>query len=90
MPELFRISGMRFFFFSNEHLPIHIHVKNADGSAKFEIKLVKLIENKGIKSKDIQLAESVIKENEGLIELRGKNILINKKSLYDSREKGLV
>ncbi len=67
MPELFRMFGIRFFFFSNEHLPIHVHVKNADGTAKFEIDPVKLIENDGIKKKDIYLSESIIEENAELI-----------------------
>lgn len=67
MPELFRIFGLRFFFFSNEHLPIHVHVKNADGSAKFEVDPLMLVENKGMKMKDIHLAESVIEENKDII-----------------------
>ena len=67
MPELFRFFGMRFFFFSNDHLPIHIHVKNADGTAKFEIDPAKLLENNGIKKKDISLAESIIEENSEII-----------------------
>jgi len=37
MPQVFRMFGMRFFFFANEHLPIHIHVQNADGRAKFQV-----------------------------------------------------
>jgi hypothetical protein len=72
MPELFRLFGIKFFFFSNEHLPIHVHIENGDGDAKFEIKPVKLISNNGIKSKDIKLAESIIEENEELIEKRWK------------------
>ncbi len=67
MPELFRLFGIRFFFFSNEHLPIHVHVKNADGTAKFEIDPVKLIENEGMKKKDIYLSESIIEENAEII-----------------------
>ena len=67
MPELFRFFGMRFFFFSNDHLPIHIHVKNADGTAKFEIDPLRLLENNGIKRKDISLAESIIEENREVI-----------------------
>ena len=67
MPELFRFFGIRFFFFSNEHLPIHVHIKNADGSARFEVNPLKLLENKGIKSKDIHLAESIIEENTEVI-----------------------
>jgi hypothetical protein len=62
MPELFRMFGMKFFFYSNEHLPIHIHVRNSDGEAKFEVEKVKLIESKGIKPKDLVLAEALIEE----------------------------
>ena len=72
MPELFRLFGIRFFFFSNEHLPIHVHIENADGDAKFEIKPVKLVSNNGVKNKDLKLAESIIEENEELIEKRWK------------------
>lgn len=72
MPELFRLFGIRFFFFSNEHLPIHVHIENADGDAKFEINPVKLVNNNGMKNKDLKLAESIIEENEELIEKRWK------------------
>jgi hypothetical protein len=68
MPEVFRMFGMRFFFFANEHLPIHIHVQNADGRAKFQVSPeVKLISNKGLKSSDIKLAEAIVDENESII-----------------------
>jgi len=70
MPELFRLFGIKFFFFSHEHLPIHVHIENADGDAKFEINPVKLVSNKGIKNKDLKLAESIIEENQELIEKR--------------------
>jgi hypothetical protein len=72
MPELFRFFGIRFFFFSNEHLPIHVHIENADGDAKFEISPIRLINNNGMKNKDLKLAESIIEENEELIEKRWK------------------
>lgn len=62
MPELFRFFGMKFFFYSLEHLPIHIHVRNADGIAKFEIDPLRLVESKGIKPKDLVLAEALIEE----------------------------
>ena len=68
MPELFRFFGIRFFFFSNEHLPIHVHIKNADGTAKFLIEPeILLVHNNGMKNKDILLAESIIEENRELI-----------------------
>lgn len=55
---------MRFFFFANEHLPVHIHVQNADGRAKFILlPKVKLLSNKGLKPSDLKLAEAIIEEN---------------------------
>lgn len=34
MPTLLEIFGLRFFFFSKEHEPVHIHVESNDGVAK--------------------------------------------------------
>jgi hypothetical protein len=59
MPELFRFFGIRFFFFSNEHLPIHVHIENADGDAKFEINPIRLVNNNGLKNKDIKLLRAL-------------------------------
>jgi hypothetical protein len=68
MPELFRFFGIRFFFFSNEHLPMHVHIRNADGTAKFQVEpSIILVSNNGIKNKDLLLAESIIEENKELI-----------------------
>ncbi|MDC8002375.1 DUF4160 domain-containing protein [Aequorivita todarodis] len=67
MPTLFIVFGLRFFFYSNEHLPIHIHVRNADGEARFAVEEIKLISNKGLKNRDIKLAEALIEENRELI-----------------------
>lgn len=68
MPEIFRIFGMRFFFYSREHEPMHVHVKNADGFAKFFILEdgIVLIKNDGMKIKDIKAAEMVLEENREL------------------------
>lgn len=63
MPELLRIFGLRFFFYSNDHQPPHLHVRNADGEARFTIETVTCIENNGLKNKDLYLAEAVIEEN---------------------------
>ncbi len=64
MPTLLIIFGIRFYFYSREHLPIHVHIETGDGKAKFEIEAdVKLVENKGVKIKDIKLAEAILEEN---------------------------
>lgn len=69
MPELFRLFGIKLFFFSREHLPIHI--QNTDRHAKYETDpMVKLVESKNMKAKDLRLAESIIEENKDLIKKR--------------------
>ena len=57
MPTLFTIFGLRFYFYSEEHLPIHVHVRNSDGRAKIQVDPeVVLIENNGIKPNDLKKA----------------------------------
>lgn len=63
MPTLFRAFGLRFFLYSNEHLPIHLHVSNADGEAKFNVEKMLWIDNKSLKNKGLKLVESLIEEN---------------------------
>ncbi len=57
MPTLFIIFGLRFYFYSDEHLPIHVHIQNADGKAKVNlVPKIELVYNKGIKPKDLKKA----------------------------------
>lgn len=73
MPELFRVFGLVFFFYSKEHLPIHVHVRNSDGRAKFLLEPeISLLENKGMKNKDLKQAKELIIENKDLIIKRWK------------------
>jgi len=74
MPTLFSFFGMRFQFFSKEHLPIHIHVIKDDISAKWTLEpQVSLVENNGMKPQELKLAESIIEENKEIIISRWKN-----------------
>ena len=68
MPEIFRMFGISFFFYSREHEPIHVHIRNADVRAKFIVlpEGVRLVETKGIKQKDLKLAEAILEENKEL------------------------
>lgn len=69
MPTLFIIFGLVFRIFTRDHLPPHVHVLSQDGEAKYQVseKGVELIENKGLKPKDLRLAESVLEENKELV-----------------------
>ena len=37
MPKVFEKDGYKFFFYSNEHRPIHVHVRRGDGEAVFNV-----------------------------------------------------
>ena len=69
MPTVLFLFGLRFFFYSEEHLPIHIHVKNGDGRAKINVVTAEVVENSGIKPKDLKKAvDAVILYREDFIQ----------------------
>lgn len=64
MPTLLILFGLRFHFYSREHEPIHVHIEKQGASAKFEIEEdIKLVYNKGLKTQELRLAESILEEN---------------------------
>jgi len=69
MPTLFVLFGLVFRIFTRDHQPPHVHVISQEGEAKFKIceTGVELIENKGLKPKDLRLAESILEENKELV-----------------------
>jgi len=68
MPTFFNALGLRFFIYSEEHKPVHIHVQKGRAKAKFTVvPNVELVENKGFKAQELSLAKSLIEENQGLI-----------------------
>jgi hypothetical protein len=68
MPRIFEKDGFRFFFYSNEHLPIHVHVRHGYGEAVFVVeKDVELRESQGLNVRDLGKAQSLAEENKDLI-----------------------
>ena len=62
MPTLLNLNGFKFFFYANEHEPMHIHVMRADGFAKIELENLSVVQNY-LKPKDLKMALDIIKEN---------------------------
>ncbi len=62
MPTVLYIFGIRFFFYPNDHEPIHVHIEYQGRSAKIQVEPeVTLIENNGIKTATIKKAiEAVV------------------------------
>lgn len=68
MPKVFEQDGFRFFFYSNEHPPIHVHVQYAGGEAIFVVEGgVELRESFGLKVRDLRRAQELAEENRALI-----------------------
>jgi hypothetical protein len=67
MPTVLRISGFRFFFFSNEgNEPPHIHVERADCHAKFWLRPVRLARSRRFWHQERRRLVRFVKQNEEL------------------------
>jgi hypothetical protein len=68
MPTVFTQDGFRFFFYSNDHLPIHVHVRKGDGEAVFVVgQDVELRESFGFKVQELRRAEALANQRRDLI-----------------------
>lgn len=68
VPNIFTKNGFRFFFYSNDHSPVHVHVQRGNGEAVFDVEgEVTLREAVGMKTKELQQAESLACEHQALI-----------------------
>ena len=69
MPTLLVESGFRFFFYSNEHEPKHVHVIYGDDFAKIELGSLSVVHNY-MKSKDLKKALAIVEANQQEFERR--------------------
>jgi hypothetical protein len=68
VPKVFEQDGYRFFFYSNDHRPIHIHVRYGAGEAVFQLEEgVELRESQGLKVRELAKAEELATEQRELI-----------------------
>ena len=57
MPTIFEIFGLRFFFFAEDHEPMHVHVVKGEDDAKIAIEPdIELVYNHGLKANDLKRA----------------------------------
>jgi len=63
MPTILKIDGWRFFFFSDEHTPEHIHIEKADGYARIEIKSLLVTDSYNLNSKELKKLLQLVKEH---------------------------
>ena len=64
MPSVLNCDGFTFFFYSNEHEPMHVHVRAGAGYAKFDVaQEVVLLESRGLKVQELKHAQELAEEN---------------------------
>lgn len=63
LPTVFRIDGYRFFFFSDEHLPTHIHIEKADAYARVELETLKVTDSYNISSKELKKVVELVRQH---------------------------
>lgn len=65
MPEILRLFGYTFFFFSREDEPVHVHIEGADGYAVYDLKAWHFVQrfSKNINLGDLRKIEMVLEEN---------------------------
>ncbi|MEM6261826.1 MAG: DUF4160 domain-containing protein [Bacteroidota bacterium] len=64
MPVILRVDGYRFYFYTQEHLPIHVHVAKGGAEAKVHLEpTVVVIKNYGFTPREMKKIMKVIREN---------------------------
>ena len=63
MPTLLNLNGFKFFFYANEHEPMHIHVMKNEGFAKIELETLNVVQNY-LKPRDLKTALEIIAEHQ--------------------------
>jgi len=67
MPTILRLKGFRFFFYTNEHLPVHIHVEKENKTAKYNLEpIVELIYSRKFKASEISEMRKLVIENKDI------------------------
>lgn len=89
MPKVYEYFGLIFFFYANEHLPIHVHVSFAEYESKIELEYangilrVKVIKIKGrlpLPEKELKEAIKFVKKyHQGIIDKWTDFFVKNKK-----------
>lgn len=63
MPTILRQSGYRFFFYSNDHLPVHIHIEKDNNTAKFVLEPLELVQSRGFNASELREIRKLVEEN---------------------------
>lgn len=63
MPTVIDLFGLKFLIFTADHVPPHVHVRSANGKAKFNIGDTVELVYSTLRPKEQKLAEYILEEN---------------------------
>jgi uncharacterized protein YpmS len=67
VPEIFRFRNIRFFFYSRDHKPIHVHIKHAENSVVINVDTLEVRDNHGFSTRELNLLKAKVSEHADLI-----------------------
>lgn len=75
MPTILKKDGFNLVLYSDDHEPIHVHVKKAGSEVKVDALTLEVMKVKGdISSKDVRRAVALVDENRNAIVSRWRKI----------------
>lgn len=77
MPTIKYLNGFRFFFYSNEHLPRHVHIEKGEKTAKFTIDFIELVKSYKFNSSELKEIRILIEENQELFKQKWDEFFSN-------------
>jgi uncharacterized membrane protein YcaP (DUF421 family) len=57
-----RVTGYRFIIFTNDHLPPHVHAKQAEGGAKINLNPIEITEHFKLNQRQLREIEEIVQE----------------------------
>ena len=80
MPTIFIVFGFCFKFYSNDHVPIHVHVTKDGHEAKFNLEpALELVYNRDFKKHELTVITGIIEENTEILVERWKEYFKGKR-----------
>jgi len=67
MPTVFRYEGYRFFFFSDDHLPRHVHIEKGDSYVRIELSNLKVTDSYRISPKEIRKLQKLVESKREIL-----------------------
>ena len=67
MPEIFRFNNIVFFFYSQDHAPVHVHIRQAGRTVVIAIDSLEVRDNKGFRANELRLLRDKVDEHSELI-----------------------